>query len=191
MDAGGPPVPPQTPGTTDQPAWSAPGSQPGGGSSNSPSGLWWGGAAVVAIALAVGGYFLGSNHESDNYQPGASGYQAIYTAGAQAGTAAGAAAGTVAGKKAGARYGKAVGYKTGNAAGIKEGQAQGTAAGAKAALGGFSWTNGTHYIVSTIDPTLSGVPTAINTQAAMVPNTDYALCQANPAQICSKPETVK
>ena len=169
MDAGGPPVPPQTPGTTDQPAWSAPGSQPGGGSSNSPSGLWWGGAAVVAIALAVGGYFLGSNHESDNYQPGASGYQAMALAVSL----------------------EDIGYKTGNAAGIKEGQAQGTAAGAKAALGGFSWTNGTHYIVSTIDPTLSGVPTAINTQAAMVPNTDYALCQANPAQICSKPETVK
>ena len=184
MEAGGPPTPPQNPGNPNLPAWGAPGS-PGApnapSSSNSPSGLWWGGAVVVAIALAVGGYFLGSNHESDNYQPGAAGYQEIYTAGAQAGTAVG----DQAGKKSGARYGKQVGYKRGNAAGIKEGTASGTAAGAAAALGGFSWSNGTHYIVTTIDPTLSGVPTAIDTQSAMEPNIDYSLCSGNTATVCS------
>lgn len=182
METGGPSVPSQNPGSA-PPAYEAPGGN--GGQSSSPSGLWWGAAVVVAIALGVGGYFLGSNHEADNYKPGAAGYQEIYTAGAQAGTAVG----TEAGKKAGARYGAKVGFKSGNAAGIKEGAASGTSAGAAAALGGFSWTTGTHYIVTTIDPTLKGVPAAIQTQSPMVANTAYALCQANPAQICSKPET--
>lgn len=184
MEAGGPPNPPQSPGNPDLPPWGAPGS-PGAANeqsaSGAPSGLWWAGAVVVAIALGVGGYFLGSNHEADNYKPGAAGYQEIYTAGAQAG----AAVGDQAGKKSGARYGKKVGFKQGNAAGIKEGTANGTAAGASAALGGFSWNNGTHYIVSTIDPTLSGVPTAIDTQTAMQPNIDYSLCSGNTSTVCS------
>ena len=176
MEAGGPAVPPQTP-----PSYVAPGASGGGGSSAKPSGLWWGGAVVIAILLAVGGYFLGSNHEADKYKPGASGYQEIYTAGAQAGPAVG----DEAGKKSGARYGKKVGYKSGNADGIKEGTANGTAAGAAAALGGFSWTNGTHYIVTTIDPTLNGVPTAIHTQSPMEPNIEYALCNSDTSTICS------
>lgn len=181
MEAGGPAVPPQTPGSA-PPAYEAPGAN--SGQSGSPSGLWWVAAVVIAIALGVGGYFLGSNREANNYKPGAAGYQEIYTAGAQAG----AAVGDEAGKKSGARYGKKVGYKSGNADGIKEGTANGTAAGAAAALGGFSWTNGTHYIVTTTDPTLSGVPTAIATQSPMVTNTEYALCQSNPATVCSQPE---
>jgi len=184
MEAGGPPNSPQSPGNPNLPAWGAPGSPGAPGeqtSAGKPSGLWWAGAVVVAIALAIGGYFLGSNHEADNYKPGASGYQEIYTTGAQAGTAVG----DQVGKKTGARYGKKVGYKSGNAAGIKEGTASGTAAGAAAALGGFSWTNGTHYIVTTIDPTLSGVPTAIGTQSAMQPNIEYALCNSDPSTICS------
>ncbi len=137
---------------------------------------------VIAIALGVGGYFLGTNHEADKYKPGAAGYQEIYTAGSQAGTAVG----DEAGKKSGARYGKKVGYKKGNADGIKEGTASGTSAGAKAALGGFGWTNGTHYIVTTTDPTLNGVPTAIATQSPMEADVEYALCQSNSAEVCSK-----
>jgi len=159
MEAGGPPNSPQSPGNPNLPAWGAPGSPGAPGAQTSagkPSGLWWAGAVVVAVALAIGGYFLGSNHEADNYKPGAAGYQEIYTAGAQAGTAV-----------------------------IKEGTANGTAAGAAAALGGFSWTNGTHYIVTTTDPTLNGVPTAIATQSVMEPNIDYALCNSDTATICS------
>ncbi len=184
MEAGGPPTPPQSPGNPNLPAWGAPGSTgapDAQASSGKPSGLWWAGAVVVAIALAIGGYFLGSSHEADNYKPGASGYQEIYTAGAQAG----AAVGDQAGKKTGARYGKQVGYKTGNADGIKEGTASGTAAGASAALGGFSWNNGTHYIVTTIDPTLSGVPTAIGTQSPMEANIEYSLCNGDTTTVCS------
>ena len=180
MEAGGPALPPQTPGS-----YVAPGAQPG---APKPSSLWWVAAVVIAIAVGVGGYFLGVNHEANKYEPGAAGYRAIYTAGAQAGTAVGTQVGTQAGKKTGALYGKKVGFKSGNAAGIKEGTANGTAAGAAAALGGFSWTNGTHYIVTTIDPTLNGVPTAIDTQSAMEPNVDYALCKSNPSIICSQPE---
>ena len=178
MEAGGPAVPPQSP-VSAPPAYEAPGAN--GGQSGSPSGLWWLAAVVIAIALGVGGYFLGSNHEADNYKPGAAGYQAIYTAGAQAGTAVG----DEAGKKTGASYGKKVGYKSGNADGIKEGTASGTAAGASAALGGFSWTNGTHYIVTTIDPTLSGVPTAIHTQSPMETNVEYSLCNGDTTTVCS------
>ncbi len=189
MEAGGPPVPPVNPGGQAAPVYQ--GGDPLGAQppATRPSGLWWGLAALIAVIVGVAGYFLGSNHEADNYKAGSSGYQTIYQTGYTAGQQAGAAAGTVVGKKAGARYGKKVGYAKGNSAGKAAGEVQGTADGANAALGGLSsWDTGTHYIVTTIDPTLAGVPAAINTRTAMAKNITYALCQSNPNVICAKPE---
>ncbi|MSX01771.1 MAG: hypothetical protein F2813_01260, partial [Actinobacteria bacterium] len=125
MEAGGPPIPPAGPETPVYQGGDA--SQP---SSGKPSGVWWGAAVVIGVLLAVGGYFLGSNHEADNYKAGSSGYQEIYQTGFTAGAQAGTQAGTAAGKKEGARYGKKVGYAKGNSAGKKEGEVQGTADGA-------------------------------------------------------------
>ena len=189
MEAGGPPVPPANPVGPGVPVYQ--GGDPTGvqPSSSRPSGLWWALAVLIAVLVGVGAYFLGSNHEADKYKPGSSGYQSIYQTGYAMGQQAGAVAGDAAGKKAGARYGKKVGYAQGNSAGKKAGQVQGTADGASAALGGLGgWNNGTHYIVTTIDPTLAGVPVAINSRTAMAKNVSYALCQSNPNAICSKPE---
>ncbi len=197
MEAGGPPVPPQTPGNPGLPprgSAGAPGAPGAGGpTAGKPSGLWWAGAAAVAIILAVGGYFLGTNREANNYKAGAAGYQQIYKTGfdegSVVGTTAGKKSGDAYGKKRGVRYGKHVGYKAGNSAGLKQGEVQGTADGASAALGGLTgWDSDTHYIVTTINPTLQGVPAAINKRSAMQGGFEYALCSSNPSLICTKPK---
>ena len=207
---------PGSPGNPGNPG--NPGGTPGGtpGNDDQPKkfslAILLGIAGAVLVVAGIGGYLFGHNSgQSSGYTDG---QQAGYTAGKAAGVAeyakgtagynniylagksSGKAIGTAKGKKEGVKYGKQVGFEQGDAAGKavgkSEGEKAGATTGANLALGGFTeWVSGTNYIVTAAPGPSSEVPYVISTRSVMKVNTEYALCQSNPAKICQKPETVK
>ena len=207
---------PGSPGNPGNPG--NPGGTPGGtpGDDDQPKkfslAILLGIAGAVLVVAGIGGYLFGHNSgQSSGYTDG---QQAGYTAGKAAGVAeyakgtagynniylagksSGKAIGTAKGKKEGVKYGKQVGFEQGDAAGKavgkSEGEKAGATTGANLALGGFTeWVSGTNYIVTAAPGPSSEVPYVISTRSVMKVNTEYALCQSNPAKICQKPETVK
>jgi hypothetical protein len=179
----------QRPAMPPRPAVSS-GARPSG---RSPGAGWWIGAVLVAAVLGVGGYLLGhsagENAERDNFVAGASGYEAIYQQGVAAGTAQGTqrgqAQGAAAGKQVGFEEGEQTGSAQGEQAGLEQGERQGMVAGASAALGGFSaWEPGTPYVVK-VQAGTTAVPYEIDSRTQLQPNTEYALCQDDPTQVCT------
>jgi hypothetical protein len=157
-----------------------PGRQPGAG--------WWIGAILVATVLGVGGYLVGHNvgqsNERDNFDAGAPGYNDIY----QQGFAAGKDEGTQQGQAQGAAKGEQTGLEQGKAQGVQQGVQQGTTAGATQALGGFTtWETGAPYVVK-VKAGSDAVPYQISSRTQMQPDTDYALCQDDPSQVCTVAE---
>jgi len=186
-----PPPPPasQDPATAayPQPAYGAPppSSRPGAG--------WWIGAVLVAAVLGVGGYLIGHNvgqsNERDNYDAGAPGYDVIYqqgfAAGKGQGTQQGQAQGAAQGEQTGLEQGEQTGLQQGKEQGEQQGFKQGTSAGATQALGGFTtWAPGAPYVVK-VKAGSSSVPYQISSRTQMQPDTDYALCQDEPTQVCT------
>jgi hypothetical protein len=149
--------------------------------SRRPGAGWWTGAALVAAVLGVGGYLVGHNvgqsNERDNFDAGAPGYNVIY----QQGFAAGKGQGTQQGQAQGAAQGEQAGLEQGKQQGVQ----QGTSAGATQALGGFTtWAPGAPYVVK-VKAGSSSVPYQISSRTQMQPDTDYALCQDDPSQVCT------
>jgi hypothetical protein len=172
----------QPTGAYPQPAYGAPPAnrRPGAG--------WWIGAALVAAVLGVGGYLVGHNvgqsNERDNFDAGAPGYNDIY----QQGFAAGKGQGTQQGQAQGAAKGEQTGLEQGKQQGQQEGVKEGTSAGATQALGGFTtWDPGAPYVVK-VKASSGSVPYQISSRTQMQPDTDYALCQDNPSQVCTVEE---
>jgi hypothetical protein len=135
--------------------------------------------------LGVGGYLLGHNvgqsNERDNFDAGAPGYNVIY----QQGFAAGKGQGTQQGQAQGAAQGEQTGLEQGEQTGLEQGKQQGTSAGATQALGGFTtWAPGAPYVVK-VKAGSSSVPYQISSRTQMQPDTDYALCQDDPSQVCT------
>jgi hypothetical protein len=174
---------PEAPGVYPQPAYGAPppSRQPGAG--------WWIGAVVVAAVLGIGGYLVGHNvgqsNERDNFDAGAPGYNDIYQQGFAAGKAQGTQQGQAQGQAQGAARGEQAGLEQGKQQGQQEGVAQGTSAGASQALGGFTtWEAGSPYVVK-VKAGSDSVPYQISSRTQMQPDTDYALCQDDPSQVCT------
>lgn len=169
--------------------------------------------AVIGIALAVlvvagvGGYLIGHNEgESSgdskgyaegvtagkqqvlaNYQPGESGYEAIYKAGAKHGKAKGEQQGQAQGEA----EGKKVGFEQGQKQGITTGEGEGVKQGAAAVLGGFNtWTEGAYYVITMEAGTSDGVAYTIDTRTQLQSGTNYRVCQSGGAtQLCESPVT--
>jgi len=147
----------------------------------SPGAGWWVAAVVAVLVVGVGAYLvghqIGTSTERDDFDAGAPGYNDIYqqgfAAGQDKGTQQGQAQGAAAGQKAGLEQGK------------QQGEAQGTAAGASAALGGFTtWEAGAPYVVK-VEAGTGDVPYEISSRTQMQPDTEYALCQDDPTQVCT------
>jgi hypothetical protein len=175
--------PPQ--GAYPQSAYGAPPPPP---PSRQPGAGWWIGAILVATVLGVGGYLVGHNvgqsNERDNFDAGAPGYNDIY----QQGFAAGKDEGTQQGQAQGAAKGEQTGLEQGKAQGVQQGVQQGTTAGATQALGGFTtWETGAPYVVK-VKAGSDAVPYQISSRTQMQPDTDYALCQDDPSQVCTVAE---
>jgi hypothetical protein len=156
--------------------------------SRQPGAGWWIGAALVAVVLGVGGYLVGHNvgqsNERDNFDAGAPGYNDIY----QQGFAAGKAQGTQQGQAQGAAKGQQAGLEQGKQQGEQQGVEQGTSAGATQALGGFTtWEAGAPYVIK-VKAGSDAVPYQISSRTQMQPDTDYALCQNDPTQVCTVAE---
>jgi hypothetical protein len=169
---------PPPPAAYSQPPYAAPppSRQPGAG--------WWIGAALVAVVLGVGGYLVGHNigqsNERDDFDAGAPGYNDIY----QQGFAAGKSEGTQQGQAQGAAQGQQAGLEQGQQKGVE----QGTSAGATQALGGFTtWEPGAPYVIK-VKAGSTSVPYQISSRTQMQPDTDYALCQSDPSQVCTVEE---
>jgi len=112
-------------------------------------------------------------------------YQTIYNAGFRVGHAAG----LTAGERAGAEKGAKVGLEHGEAIGQLQGEREGIASGAAAALGGFaSWHTGNYYVVKLAQGE-QGVPYRIDVRKLMDTDRRYAICAADPADVCIKPIT--
>lgn len=157
--------------------------------SRRPGTGWWVGAVVAVLVVGVGAYLvgheIGATNEREDFDAGAPGYNAIYQQGFDAGTAKGAQQGQAQGQAQGA----AAGQKAGLEEGEQKGEAQGTAAGASAALGGFStWEPGAPYIVKVRTGT-DPVPYEISSRTQFEPDTEYALCQDDPTQVCAVTKT--
>jgi hypothetical protein len=136
---------------------------------------------VVGVGAYLVGHEIGATNEREDFDAGAPGYNVIYQQGFDAG------------KDKGAQQGQAQGAAAGQKAGLEEGQqqgeAQGTAAGASAALGGFStWEPGAPYIVK-VAPGTDPVPYEISSRTELEPDTEYALCQDDPTQVCTVAKT--
>ena len=152
--------------------------------------LYWTAAIVAALAVGVGGYFLGVSQGKKDYDPGTSGYKSIYNKGFEAGQAAGTASGQAQGQKQGQKQGEAAGQKAGLEQGQKQGEAQGTQQGAAAALGGFSsWqTDGTFYVIQMSAGTQDAVPYTISSRVPMDSDYEYTPCAADPSTLCTIPK---
>jgi len=195
-DQPGPPQPPPTvpgpppTGAYPQPAYGAYPEPPYGAPprSRQPGAGWWIGAALVAVVLGVGGYLVGHNvgqsSERDNFDAGAPGYNDIYQQGFAAGKDQGTQQGQAQGKAQGAAQGEQAGLEQGKQQGVE----QGTSAGATAALGGFTtWEAGAPYVIK-VKAGSDAVPYQISSRTQMQPDTDYALCQDDPSQVCTVAE---
>jgi len=183
------PGPPPT-GAYPQPAYGAYPEPPYGAPprSRQPGAGWWIGAALVAVVLGVGGYLVGHNvgqsSERDNFDAGAPGYNDIYQQGFAAGKDQGTQQGQAQGKAQGAAQGEQAGLEQGKQQGVE----QGTSAGATAALGGFTtWEAGAPYVIK-VKAGSESVPYQISSRTQMQPDTDYALCQDDPSQVCTVAE---
>jgi uncharacterized protein HemX len=177
---------PSPPGAYPQPAYGAPppSRQPGAG--------WWIGAVVVAVVLGVGGYLVGHNvgqsNERDDFDAGAPGYNVIYQQGFAAGKAQGTQQGQAQGQAQGAAQGEQAGLEQGKQQGEQQGVEQGTSAGATQALGGFTtWEPGAPYVIK-VKAGSDSVPYQISSRTQMQPDTDYALCDDDPSQVCTVAE---
>ena len=153
--------------------------------SRSPAAGWWVAAVLAVLVVGVGGYLLGhqvgASNERDDFDAGAPGYNDIY----QQGFAAGQEKGTQQGQAKGAAAGQQAGLEQGK----QQGEAQGSAAGAEAALGGFtSWDAGAPYVVK-VQTATGDVPYEISSRTQMEPDTEYALCQDDPTQVCTVART--
>jgi hypothetical protein len=167
--------------------------QPGAPVKKAPNmAVYWAITIVAVLGLSVAGYFFGRSQGQNEYDPGTSGYQAIYQTGYKAGQTGGEASGKASGEAAGTAKGKAAGEAAGKQAGLEQGKqqgaAQGTAAGATAALGGFSsWQTNTPYAVNVDPGTQSGVPYVISSRVLMASDTYYSPCESDPSTICTFP----
>ena len=169
--------------------------------------------AVIGIAIAVlviagvGGYLIGHNKgESSgdskgyaegvtagkqqvlaNYQPGESGYEEIFKAGAQHGHAKGEKQG----QEQGEAQGKKVGFQQGHEQGVTSGEDEGVKQGAAAVLGGFNtWTEGSYYVITMEAGTSDGVPYTIDTRTQLQSGTNYRVCQSGGGTtLCESPVT--
>jgi len=172
-------------GAYPQPPYGAPPrTQPGAG--------WWIGAVLVAVVLGVGGYLVGHNvgqsNERDNFDAGAPGYNDIYQQGFAAGKDQGTQQGQAQGQAQGAAQGEQAGLEQGKQQGEQQGVEQGTSVGATQALGGFTtWEPGAPYVVK-VKAGSDSVPYEISSRTQMQPDTDYALCQDEPSQVCTVAE---
>jgi hypothetical protein len=158
------------------------------------------GVLLALAAVGAGAYFLGKEAadadgaekrgerqgreaEAATYAPGTSRYQAIYRRGVAAGTAAGRRAG----ERTGAERGRRVGIERGERVGELQGEREGITSGANAALGGLDdWTPGAWYVVK-FGTGANGVPYAVDSRKQMSPSERYAICAANPGDICTEP----
>jgi hypothetical protein len=182
---------PQPPPAAQDPAPPAGYPQPAYGPpppSRQPGAAWWIGAALVAVVLGVGGYLVGHNigqsNERDNFDAGAPGYNDIYQQGFAAGKDEGTQQGTQQGQAQGAAQGEQAGLEQGKQQGVEEG----TSAGAAQALGGFeTWEPGAPYVIK-VKAGSDSVPYQISSRTQMQPDTDYALCQNDPSQVCTVEE---
>lgn len=157
-------------------------------------GKFWAIAGVIALALGVGGFFIGSAVKKSDYDKGKPAYNEIYKAGYAAGQTTGNAAGQKAGEQLGKKQGLEQGTKAGLNLGVKKGEAQGittgrsegAARGALAALGGFSnWTPNAPYVTVFQPGTVKEVPYRVVTRTLMKPGYSYYLCNGG-AEACSQ-----
>lgn len=161
-------------------------------------GKFWAIAGVVAVAVGVGGFFIGSAVKKGDYDKGKPAYNEIYKVGYADGAKAGNAAGQKAGKQEGERLGEKqgleqgtkaglnLGVKQGEAAGITKGRSEGASRGALAALGGFpTWTPNAPYVTVFENGTVKEVPYRVVTRTQMKAGYNYYLCNGG-TQACSQ-----
>lgn len=142
--------------------------------------------SLVGVVLIVAAIFVGKAIEKQNYEPGASGYTAIYDAGAESGHAAGEASGQKAGHEAGQKQGEQEGLAKGTEQGKQAGQAEGTADGAAAALGNLgNWDTDSPYVVTMKEGPSSEIPFAVASRTMMQPETYYKIC-ASGQGVCTE-----
>jgi hypothetical protein len=180
-------APPPAPQTPSPPAggYAGPSYAPQPAPPSRRSGTGWWIAVVAVLVVGIGAYLvgheIGSTNEREDFDAGAPGYDVIYQQGFDAGKDQGA--------QQGQAQGAAAGQKAGLEEGEQQGEAQGTAAGASAALGGFStWEPGAPYIVK-IRTGTDPVPYEISSRTQLEPETEYALCQDDPTQVCTIAKT--
>jgi hypothetical protein len=129
------------------------------------------------------GYARGAATTAREFAPGTPRYQAIYNSGFRAGRTAGVKVG----ERAGAEKGAKVGLERGTSVGRLQGERRGITSGANAALGGFaSWQTGDYYIVK-LAAGAHGVRYRIDVRKLMDAHKRYAICAADPADVCSRP----
>lgn len=134
--------------------------------------------SAIGAVLIVAAFFGGKAFEKKNYDPGKSGYEAIYNEGAKAGTAAGT--------KAGQAQGQKEGEASGTEKGKQEGQAAGTKQGAGAALGNFSsWSTTTPYVITMQQGPSDDVPYAVESRTLMQQGIFYKIC-ASGQGVCTE-----
>ncbi|HVE67828.1 MAG TPA: hypothetical protein VNB64_04535 [Solirubrobacteraceae bacterium] len=129
----------------------------------------------------------GREAEAATYASGTPKYQAIYRRGQVAGRAEGTRIGRRQGERQGAERGRRVGFERGERVGELEGEREGIESGANAALGGITgWDVGSFYIVKVVTGS-NGVPYSVSQRKEMVDDERYAICAANPNDICTEP----
>lgn len=144
-------------------------------------------AAADADGAEERGRRDGRQAEAATYAPGTPKYQAIYRRGQSAGRAEGTRIGRQQGERQGAERGRRVGFERGERVGELQGEREGIESGANAALGGITgWDVGSFYIVKVVTGA-NGVPYSVSQRKEMLDNERYAICAANPNDICTEP----